>query len=81
MRYYEFAKHPISALVQTTIAPAPQPQKALSFSKKLKAVQQRKIRALLLRDAYSKLQQQGKVTERDVVFAMQAAADLRRSGL
>jgi hypothetical protein len=36
---------------------------------------------LIQQRAKSELQQQAKVTEYDVVLAMQTAADLRRSGL
>jgi hypothetical protein len=44
-------------------------------------MQQRKINALVQRRAKSELDQQAKVTEYDVVLAMQTAVDLRRSGL
>ena len=76
MRFYEFTNQPIQPVVaQPVIAPAPQQ------TQKLKAVQQRKINALVQRRAKSELEQQAKVTEYDVVLAMQTAADLRRNGL
>ena len=40
-----------------------------------------KINALIQQRAKSELQQQAKVTEYDLVLAMQAAADLNRSEL
>ena len=78
MRFYEFSNQPIQPTVaQPVTAPAPQQTQ----TQKLKALQQRKINALVQRRAKSELQQQAKVTEYDVVLAMQTAADLRRSGL
>ena len=78
MRFYEFANQPIQpAVAQPVIAPAPQQTQ----TQKLKAVQQRKINALVQRRAKSELEQQAKVSEYDVVLAMQTAADLRRNGL
>ena len=76
MRFYEFANQSIQpAVAQPVTAPAPQQ------TQKLKALQQQKINALIQRRAKSELQQQAKVSEYDVVLAMQTAADLRRNGL
>jgi hypothetical protein len=78
MRFYEFANQPIQpAVAQPVTARAPQQTQV----QKLKAVQHRKINRLIQQRAKSELQQQAKVTEYDVVLAMQTAADLRRSGL
>ena len=78
MRFYEFANLPIQpAVAQPVKVPAPQQTQ----TQKLKALQQRKINALVQRRAKSELEQQAKVSEYDVVLAMQTAADLRRNGL
>ncbi len=84
MRFNEFNNQSASPAVANTTsatATAPQPQPVMSFPQKLQTVQQRKINKLVQQRAQDELEQEAKTTELDVVLAMGAEAELRRSGL